>query len=546
MAANDELIPDTPDFEAPGDGQAGVSEQSIEGGQTLANTQPIEGGHAFVETQSLATIPSDQPALTESDAEALASLKKLEAQRKQSQRKRRIAIAATCVVALALIGVWAAIQVTAMSSKSESGPSTAVVKRTDLSTSVQSTGIIVPGTYANVSAEVPGIIQDVMVTNGQYVEAGTVLFTLRNSDIDKEIEEAQITINRANRDVDEARAGVSEAEAEYAKALKEHEDLVSEMEADERKAVAHAEKDYQKTYNEEVALIPSYVKKEERKKLIERAKKDAQEAYDLTYMLESPGEIPEFEGSLYSASVDAANSAVVSAEEYVADLQRSYDSILAEAEKRNVRAPVSGTVIDLLAVRGASVGFASGGTSTAKSDTLAKIADLSTISVDVQVSEVDIPAVEVGQRAVLTFASFPDLEIIGRVDSVAPVSSNVSDDISSLNFSDAITFKVTVVADAPERSLKPGMSASVKILTKDVPNVLVVPTGAIEEENGTTYVTIAKNDEATETERRAVVVGDRSSNEVVIVSGLNEGEIVIDHSVKVGKPSESSSSIGAR
>ena len=557
MATNDERMSDTPELEAQDEGQTDVNEQALEDGQTLADTQPIEEVQVLAETQpiedapvladtqSLTTISSEQSDLIDADAEALASLKKLEEQRKGERKKRRIAIVVACVVVLALIGVFAGSQMAANSSKTESTAATAAVKRAELTSSVQTTGIVVPVSTVNVSAEVSGVIQDVLVKNGQQVEAGAVLFTLRNKDIDKELEEAQITINRANRDVEEAKAGVSEAQAEYSKALSEYNASVREDEAAERKAVAHAEKAYKDTYEAEVALIPEDASKEERKEMIAEAKKDAQDAYDLTYLLESPGEISEFDDSMYSASIDSANAAVLSAEEYVSDLQRSYDSLQEEANKRVVRAPVSGTVLDLVAKPGASVGFASGGTTTVTSDTLAKIADLSRISVDVEVSEVDISAVEEGQRALLTFAGVPDLELEGRVDSVASVASNISDNTTSLSVSDAITFKVTVVADVSDNRLKPGMSTSVKILTKDIPDVLVVPAGAIEEEDGMTYVTVAKDEKATETERRAVVISDQTSYEAAISSGLKEGELVIDRSVNT-KSSESSSSSSMR
>ena len=60
-----------------------------------------------------------------------------------------------------------------------------------------------------------------------------------------------------------------------------------------------------------------------------------------------------------------------------------------------------------------------------------------------------------------------------------------------------------------------------------------------------TYVTVAKDEKATETERRAVVISDRTSYEAAISSGLKEGELVIDRSVNT-KSSESSSSSSTR
>ena len=170
MATNDERMSDTPDFEAQGEARTDVSGQTLEDGQTLDNTQPIEevqvlaetqpieDAPALADTQSLAAVSAEQSDLIDADAEALASLKKLEEQRKGERKKRRIAIVVACVVVLALIGVFAGSQMAANSSKTESTAATAAVKRAELTSSVQTTGIVVPVSTVNVSAEVSGVM----------------------------------------------------------------------------------------------------------------------------------------------------------------------------------------------------------------------------------------------------------------------------------------------------------------------------------------------------------------------------------------------------
>ena len=106
-----------------------------------------------------------------------------------------------------------------------------------------------------------------------------------------------------------------------------------------------------------------------------------------------------------------------------------------------------------------------------------------------------------------------------------------------------MTFKVSVVIDTPDERLKPGMTASVKILTKSIPNALVVPSAAVTEEGGVSTVHVVTDEKTMATEEREVTVADRTTREFAIADGLEEGEtVLIDSGTNLGSSSSSSGS----
>ena len=490
--------------------------------------------------ENTALLPADV------DPEALAALQNLEERRKAARRKRIIKILVICGIVVLLLGgmVVSCVGAGIAALQKESAPETAVVVRKNLTSTVQATGALKPGAEVAVTPEVSGIIQDVMVTEGQHVEAGDVLFTLRNSELERSMSDAEAALDRARRGVSDAEAGVSSAWDSYNSAVDAYNEQVDNANAALEKAAKKAEEAYDKAYDKAIAAIPKTATKEERKKLEAEAKKTAQAAYDAVYA-EAKAQVPgPFDDSGYIAAVDTAESAVSTANDAVAEAQRAYDFAAEEAAKRTVKAAVAGTVLDLQATPGAAVGGATGGTSTAKSGTLAKIVDLSALAVDVEVNEVDISDVVVGQPAQLTFTAVPDLQLEGKVSYVASVSTSASGDAGATGGGGGVvTFKVTVTVDSPDERLKPGMTASVKILTKDVPNCLVIPASAVTEEDGATSVLVVTDEEKMATEPRAVVVSDSTNREVAIASGLEEGEVVVADSASPADESSSSASV---
>lgn len=233
----------------------------------------------------------------------------------------------------------------------------------------------------------------------------------------------------------------------------------------------------------------------------------------------------------YAEGRDAAASLLVPLES--ARLQQeiaqdAYDQAVARAAGRTVTAPASGSVVVLNAVTGAAVGAGTGtggsGSASGTAGPLVQIADLSQMRVSVQVNEVDISRVAVGQAARVSFSALPGVLLDGTVTRISTVASA---DEYGYSYG-VVTYDVEVLVPEPVPELKPGMTASVEILLQDVPDALTVPTSALMTDDGASYYVYVVTDPETQAvERRAVTVGAQSASEAVVEGGVAEGDLVV-------------------
>lgn len=131
----------------------------------------------------------------------------------------------------------------------------------------------------------------------------------------------------------------------------------------------------------------------------------------------------------------------------------------------NIVSPVDGTVVSRNVTQGQTVA------ASFQTPTLFLIAtDLTRMQVDTNVSESDIGRVALGDRAGFTVSSFPEREFTGRVVQVRQAPQTVQN---------VVTYDVVVGVPNPDLALKPGMTASVRIVTRGVDGVLRVPDQAL-------------------------------------------------------------------
>ncbi|MGN6419431.1 MAG: efflux RND transporter periplasmic adaptor subunit [Pseudobacter sp.] len=164
----------------------------------------------------------------------------------------------------------------------------------------------------------------------------------------------------------------------------------------------------------------------------------------------------EYETALYQ--VNAAKDNVLSAEAQLKTANRN----LALAD---IYSPIDGTVLS----RNVSVGQTV--VSSLNAPTLFVIAkDLSRMQVQAAVDEADIGNVKKGQRVVFSVDAYPDDEFEGTVKEIRlqpSISSNV------------VTYATLIDAPNEQLKLKPGMTASITVYTKEADNVLLVSAKAI-------------------------------------------------------------------
>ncbi|OAT72171.1 efflux transporter periplasmic adaptor subunit [Parageobacillus thermoglucosidasius] len=179
-----------------------------------------------------------------------------------------------------------------------------------------------------------------------------------------------------------------------------------------------------------------------------------------------------------------------------------------------ITAPADGTVTSLNVAEGERV---------ANGQVVAHITNYDDLQVTVQIDELDIPKVKVGQTASIKVNAFPDTTYTGKVTSIAN-EGTVSNGVS--------TFDVTIHIDKPT-NVKVGMTAEASILVQSKDNVLYVPIEAVHTVNGEKFVLVANpssdgEDNVTQrtVKRQAVKTGINNEDYVEITEGLTEGEVV--------------------
>ncbi len=145
-----------------------------------------------------------------------------------------------------------------------------------------------------------------------------------------------------------------------------------------------------------------------------------------------------------------------------------------------------------------------------------RVDDLSQLMVDLQISEVDINNVNIGQPVSISLEAVPNVVYTGVVSKVNQ---------SAKAGQGGINFLVSITLTNSDEQVKPGMSASVTITVKEVASALLVPNQAIRMVNGERFVYVLKD-------QQAVLVSIRvgaSANEFSQVVGgdLKVGDLII-------------------
>jgi RND family efflux transporter MFP subunit len=147
----------------------------------------------------------------------------------------------------------------------------------------------------------------------------------------------------------------------------------------------------------------------------------------------------------------------------------------AASQKARVTAPMSGVVIKKGVELGETV--TSGVSSFNAGTVLFTVADLKSLIIRVNLNEVDIAKVHVGQPARITLDAYPQKVFTGKVTFVAP-SAELVEKIK--------VFKIEVTPSELSESYKTGMSANVEILGEKRDKAVSIPLEALQKRDGQT------------------------------------------------------------
>ncbi|MCK6618802.1 MAG: efflux RND transporter periplasmic adaptor subunit [Cyclobacteriaceae bacterium] len=303
--------------------------------------------------------------------------------------------------------------------------------RTTIVEKVSASGTVQPVTEVKLAPEVSGEIRELLVEDGDSVSRGKLLVKIRPDTWLSQLERAEASLNQQRANLVSAEASLARAEATYTRA---------EQEFERQK----------KLWNEKVISEAEWQLAQQNFKVAENDLKSARQ------------------------SVQAAKYIVRSSEATVNEAREN-------VRLTSVVAPMDGYVSKLNVKKGERVV----GTAQMQGTEMMRIADLSKMEVRVNVNENDIVRVHIGDTCIIDVDAYTNTG--KRFKGVVTHIANTAKDKVS---ADAITeFEVRIlilnssyhdlVAEGKKYPFRPGMTASVEILTNRKENVLSVPLSAV-------------------------------------------------------------------
>lgn len=141
-------------------------------------------------------------------------------------------------------------------------------------------------------------------------------------------------------------------------------------------------------------------------------------------------------------------------------------------------------------------------------------------AVRLNVDEIDIGVVAVGQPASVTLETWPDEAITAEVAEIAPRAT--------ISGNGLVTYEVWLQLGATELPVRAGMTANAEMITANRDDVLLAPNGAIraDRENGRYFVNVASEaaDGSTTFTEVEVTIGLRDNDFTQITSGISAGD----------------------
>lgn len=224
----------------------------------------------------------------------------------------------------------------------------------------------------------------------------------------------------------------------------------------------------------------------------------------LSEILEKVGERDSHHMSALSLSDFDKVKAILAAQHNVIHLKAPSDGVLLYPPKANEDKTTRITV----------------GASVKAGQVIALIGDLTGISIEIEVPEIDISQIHPGMHATISGIAFGQYPLKGELVAVNAQASNTS---NGLPFFTAVV-EVKSLTPEQQRWIKVGMSAAIE-LNVDGGRQLIIPIAAVTRQKGQTMVRLQTA--AGTIESKTITTGPAQADTVVVETGLNEGDVVV-------------------
>ncbi|WP_158856651.1 efflux RND transporter periplasmic adaptor subunit [Lunatibacter salilacus] len=392
------------------------------------------------------------------------------------------------VIAVLIVGILVGKSQGWIGGPKETEVETAKVGYRNIVEKVSASGVVQPETEVKMSPDVAGEIIELNVAEGDSVKINDLLVKIRPDNFISALDRAQATLNQQMANLAQSKASLKRSEAQFTRA---------QLEYDRNR----------KLYDDKVISSADF------------------EQIDANYLTAKN-------------DLEAAEQTVLAAEFIVKSAQATVDEAAENLRLTNVYSPTNGIVSKLLVEQGERVV----GTAQMAGTEMLRIADLSRMEIRVNVNENDIVRLSLSDSVLIDVDSyaFSGKKFGGIVTAIA----NSANEKAS---TDAVTeFEVRIrilndsyaelVTEKNPFPFRPGMTASVEIITNRKENTLSVPLAAVttreaetlETQGGSTRLKelVFLKEEKT-AKMVAVKTGISDFDNIEILEGLSEGQEII-------------------
>jgi HlyD family secretion protein len=437
-----------------------------------------------------------------------------ETRTKKKKSKKGLWILIVVLVLVGLLIGWQVVSTRQESDRVFADIQTEPYRRDNLTAYIYGTGTVQPAQTAVLTWSTSGIVGEVNVSLGNTVGKDQVLMTLDPDSLSVDILQAEIDVINAQNALDEL-----------------YENWESDL-AQARLDLLNAEENLENLENDRQVM--NYERcSDERIEELEDELERAEQIYNFQQTSQNLQRVNTAQANLNFCLADYSEREIAEAEleielakARVARLQNRVDTLtdgpdpdevtiletrLAIAQSRLdspiITAPFAGVITDLPAQVGDVVQV---GTRAVQLD------DLSDLRLAVQISEIDIPEVAVGQPAQLVFDAYFESTFNGEVTEISPVGTSAQG---------VVEYTVTVQMLDEDVRVRPGMTAAVTIVVEEKEDVFVIPNDAIVSINGQERVYVRRNGDY---EAVPVTLGSFSDfYSEVIEADIREGELIV-------------------
>ncbi len=428
------------------------------------------------------------------------------------------------------------------------------VTRGDIYATVSSTGVIEPAQEVKLTFKGAGKVKEILVDIGDPVKKNQVLARLEDDELQLQLKQAQTNLKMAKAnlakaktpadetDIAAARAQLESARAQADAARAAYKALLAGPTPAQRKvaeaqlkraeaALKHAQQAYDQIANQPNAgMMPQAIQLQQATIDYETAKAnlevtlapptESQKAQALAQIAAADAAVAQAEATLQRLLNGPSQADLAVLETQVEQAEIGVKS--AELALKNVQliSPIDG-VVGVINIRPNEF--------PNPAQPAMIVADPEGFHIKLNVDELDIGQIEVGQTALITVDALNDAQLTGIVSRIAPVANTTPVGGGAIT-----TYEVIINIDPTDQPLRSGMTATVAIITDKAEDVIVIPNRVMHLDETTRQPYVEKIVDGVPT-RVDIELGLRNEQYSEVVSGLEEGDQLAIRRVDTGE-----------